>query len=304
VRWLARLAATAVLGCSIFVSPFAAASQRVRSTWWHPGPLRSWAYVIGENYPLRVPPVVAGVRAKVQAVDADLGDQSGLAADGAPLADPTIESSVKAIHAMGAHAICYVDAGTAENWRSDYHKFDPSEIGRQLPGWQGERFIDAVDWSKPVPSRYETIETIMRNRIALCAKEGFDAIEADNVDAYTFGDLGGFRLSMAEEETYVERLIAAAHRDGLAFFLKNGIDGDTFLKTLAPLVDGEVNEQCWQFDECSPLRIFVREHKPILNVEYQHIASAKLCPKARAFPMATIRARLLLTGPITYGCWT
>ena len=269
------------------------------ASWWQPGPLTSWAYVIGENYPLAVPTNIGNV----QVYDADLGDQSGLSANGAPLANPTIEASVAAIHASGAHAICYVDAGTAENWRSDYPKFDPSELGGPMPGWPGEQFINVADWSAPVPAPYETLQTIMANRIALCKQEGFDAIEADNVDAYTSGSLGNFTLTMAQEETYIDELISMAHSDGLAYFLKNEINGDSLLTTEAPLVDGEINEQCWQYKECSALSIFAKEGKPILNVEYQSFPASTLCPEALAFPMATIQTGINLNGKINYGCW-
>jgi hypothetical protein len=247
--------------------------------------------------------LVAGKRTAVQAVDSDLGDQDGLTPGGAPVASSSIESSVAAVHAMGGKAICYVDAGTAENWRSDYEKFDPSELGGEVPGWPGEEFVDVADWSRRVPSPYETLRTIMTDRIALCAEEGFDAVEADNVDAYSDGDIGDFRLTMPEEETYIDDLVAVAHSDGLAFFLKNELNGDSLLDTEAPLVDGEIDEQCWQYRECSALEIFVKERKPILNVEYQDVPEATLCPKALAFPMATIRAGLDLTGPVNYGCW-
>ena len=129
------------------------------TTWWHPGPLTSWAYVIGENYPLQVPPIVNGVPTPVQAVDADLGDESGLTSTGVPVVNPTIVSSVDAIHAMGGKAICYVDAGGAENYRSDYGKFDPSELGSAQPGWPNEKFIDVNDWSTSVPAGYETLHS-------------------------------------------------------------------------------------------------------------------------------------------------
>ena len=271
--------------------------------WWQPGELTSWAYVIGENYPLTIPPVVDGTPTPVQAVDADLGDQDGLASSGVPVADSTIESSVSAIHAMGAHAICYVDAGTAENWRSDYGKFDPSELGGNVPGWPGEEFINVGDWATSVPSGYETLQTIMTNRIALCQEEGFDAIEADNVDAYSDGNIGDFTLTMAQEETYIDQLVAITHSDGLAFFLKNEINGDSLITTEAPLVDGEIDEQCWQYSECSALDVFVQEGKPVLNVEYQSFAEPTLCAEANAFPMATIQAGVDLTGPVNYGCW-
>jgi hypothetical protein len=273
------------------------------TSWWQPGQLTSWAYVIGENYPLTIPPVVDGTPTPVQAVDGDLGDQDGLTSSGMPIADSTIESSVSAIHAMGAHAICYVDGGTAENWRSDYGEFDPSELGGDVPGWPGEEYVNVADWATSVPSGYETLQTIMTNRIALCQEEGFDAVEADNVDAYSDGNIGDFTLSMSQEETYIDQLVAIAHSDGLAFFLKNDINGDSLITTEAPLVDGEIDEQCWQYSECSALDVFVQEGKPVLNVEYQDVAESTLCPEANAFPMATIQAGIDLTGPVNYGCW-
>jgi hypothetical protein len=204
---------------------------------------------------------------------------------------------------MGGHAICYVDAGTAENWRSDYAKFDPSELGGDVPGWPGEEFVNVADWASSVPSGYETLQTIMTNRIALCQEEGFDAIEADNVDAYSDGSIGDFTLSMAQEETYIDELVSIAHSDGLAFFLKNEVNGDSLITTEAPLVDGEIDEQCWQYAECSALDVFVQDGKPVLNVEYQAFAEPTLCAEANAFPMATIQAGVDLTGPINYGCW-
>jgi endo-alpha-1,4-polygalactosaminidase (GH114 family) len=222
---------------------------------------------------------------------------------GMPIADSAIESSVVAIQAMGGHAICYVDAGTAENWRSDYAEFDPSELGGDVADWPGEEFINVADWATSVPSGYETLQTIMTNRIALCQEEGFDAIEADNVDAYSDGNIGDFTLGMTQEETYIDDLVAIAHSDGLAFFLKNEINGDSLITTEAPLVDGEIDEQCWQYSECSALDVFVQEGKPVLNVEYQDFAESTLCPEANAFPMATIQAGVDLTGPVNYGCW-
>jgi len=36
--------------------------------------------------------------------------------------------------------------------------------------------------------------------IALCQEEGFDAIEADNVDAYSDGNIGDFTLTMGQEK--------------------------------------------------------------------------------------------------------
>ena len=182
---------------------------------------------------------------------------------------------------MGGHAICYVDVGGAENYRSDFGEFDPSELGSPEPGWPDEQWINVTDWSTPVPAPYETIEQIMTDRFALCKEEGFDAIEPDNDDAYSNDPLGGFSLTMAQDETYLEELAGIAHSDGLAIFLKNGINGDSFVSDMEPYVDGAIVEQCWQYSECSALDIFVQAGKPILNVEYQHFAESDTLPRRR-----------------------
>jgi hypothetical protein len=257
--------------------------------------------VIGEGYPLRVPTNIGNV----QVYDSDLGDQDGLASTGVPRADRAIESSVAAVHARGAHAICYVDAGTAEDWRSDYREFAPAVLGADMPGWPGERFIDVTDWAGPAGPGGETLGQIMTDRVRLCHDEGFDAVEMDNLDTYTDTDtgLGGFRLSMGQEEAYLDKLIAVVHGAGLAFFLKNEVNGDSLLATMAPRADGEVVEQCWQYRDCSGLEPFVREGKPVLDVEYRAFPEATLCPEALAFPMATVRTDLDLDGHLAYGCW-
>lgn len=277
----------------------AARSSAALGHWWHPGPVQSWVDVIGERYPLRVPAMAGGV----QVYDADLGDQDGLSASGAPRASTTITKSVRSIHAQGAKAICYVDAGTAENWRSDFALFPKAVLGRSMPGWPGESFINITRWSSRGGPRTEPLGEIMTARIQLCREEGFDAVEADNVDAYTSGDLGGFRITLAEEEGYIGRLSAVAHAHGLAFFLKNGIDGDSLVRNVARDADGEVVEQCWQYNQCGALGIFFREHKPVLDVEYAPFSEDRLCPQALSLPMATIRTDLALDGKITYGCW-
>ena len=202
------------------------------ATWQYGQPIgevSAWAYMIGYSNPVTVPSFISSPSGSNPntAVDVDEGNQDGLtsstcpSADGfvttpCPVADSGAEQSVSNIHAAHSNAICYVDVGTAEDWRSDYSLFDPSDIGGPLSGWPGEYFINVNDWSSPVSSGYETIQQIMTNRFALCKEEGFAAIEADNVDAYTDGDLGGFTISMAQEETYINNLIAIAHRTVLS----------------------------------------------------------------------------------------
>ncbi|HYZ90609.1 MAG TPA: endo alpha-1,4 polygalactosaminidase, partial [Myxococcales bacterium] len=55
--------------------------------------------------------------------------------------DEVNSSAVAAIHAKGAGAICYVDAGTWENWRPDASQY-PSDVLGNENGWPGERWVD------------------------------------------------------------------------------------------------------------------------------------------------------------------
>ena len=45
---------------------------------------------------------------------------------------------MSALHALGKHVICYIDVGTAENFRPDYGSFPASVLG-QRNGWPGEK---------------------------------------------------------------------------------------------------------------------------------------------------------------------
>ena len=53
----------------------------------------------------------------------------------------TTAAEVAALHAAGKRVVCYVDVGTAENFRPDYSSFPKSVLGRSN-GWPGERWLD------------------------------------------------------------------------------------------------------------------------------------------------------------------
>lgn len=40
------------------------------------------------------------------------------------------------------HLCLHASAGTAENWRDDYKQFKSTELGKSLPDWKGERYVD------------------------------------------------------------------------------------------------------------------------------------------------------------------
>src|SRR4051794_10679515 len=149
----------------------------------------------------------------------------------------TPAATVNALHASGRHVICYVSAGTYENWRADARSFPAGVLGSAVDGWAGERWLDVRQWTVLGP--------IVAARVAMCAGKGFDAVEFDNVDGYQ--NASGFKLAAADQLTYNRRLAAAAHSAGLLAVLKNDVDQ---VAALAPDFDLALNEECAKYAEC------------------------------------------------------
>lgn len=163
-------------------------------------------------------------------------------------------TAVRDIVAAGGYAICYVDAGTWENWRPDAKSFPKSVLGRPN-GWPGERWLDIRDRAVLLP--------IMTERVRRCRQAGFQAVEFDNVDGFTNDT--GFPLTASEQLEYNRDLAAIAHRAGLAAGLKNDYSQ---VRTLEPTFDFAVDESCWIYRECQLLEPFVTHHKAVFDVEY------------------------------------
>ena len=101
---------------------------------WVPGPGLVWQIQLQGKVKtgLCVTPVAGGACVTPQVYDIDLYAADGVTPDAA---------AVAAIHAAGAHAVCYVDAGTWEDWRPDAGAYPASVLGN-TNGWPGERWLD------------------------------------------------------------------------------------------------------------------------------------------------------------------
>ena len=93
----------------------------------------------------------------------------------------------------------------------------------------------------------------MLARFQQCKRKHFDGVEADNVDGYS--NHTGFPLTAADQLTYNRWLARTAHRLGLSIALKNDTDQ---VRQLEPNFDYALDEQCFQYSECSKLRPFVQ----------------------------------------------
>jgi hypothetical protein len=174
-------------------------------------------------------------------------------------------AAVKQIHARHAHAVCYVDAGSWENWRPDAARY-PKKILGKGNGWPGERWLDIRAKGVLLP--------ILDARMQKCAKAGFDAVDFDEVEGYANNT--GFPLNNTNQLSFNRALAQLAHKRGLAVGLKNDLGQ---LKALQPAFDFAVNEQCFAYHECSAYNAWTHVKKPVVEIEYSGSTKA-ICADA------------------------
>jgi hypothetical protein len=134
----ARLLLTVLVLALMVAFSGAASAEQMR---WQPTPGTSWQWQLSGT------PVDTSF-------DVDAYDVDGFDNDAAVVAD---------IHATGAKAICYISAGSWENWRPDADAFPDSMKGRNN-GWPGERWLNI--------RRTEALQPIMERRMDMCLSKG------------------------------------------------------------------------------------------------------------------------------------
>ncbi len=189
-------------------------------------------------------------------------------------------SVVRALHSRGRKVICYIDAGAYENWRPDAQRFPRSVLGKPNPQWPGERWLDV--------RRLDLLAPIMRARLGMCRRKGFDGVELDEIDGYANDT--GFALTAADQLRYNRFLAREARRRGLAAGLKNDVEQ---VGRLVSNFDFAVNEECFQYRECGTLRPFISAGKAVFHVEYA-VPRSQFCPVTRRLGFSSMRKRLAL----------
>ncbi|KAI9744749.1 MAG: hypothetical protein M1818_001674 [Claussenomyces sp. TS43310] len=200
----------------------------------------SWRPAIGTSWQIQLETPVTTITKGAYIYDIDLFDNSA--------------DTIKMLHASGKRVICYFSAGTYESWRPDADQFPKSTIGKALPGWTNENYIDI---------RSKDVVNIMNARIKLALQKGCDGVDPDNVDSYEADT--GFPLAVTDSVKYVNSLGQQTHMVSMAMGLKNapGLVNGTFSS-----VDWQINESCATDNSCALSHPFIQAGKPVFHIEY------------------------------------
>lgn len=231
---------------------------RASSPVWQPVPGTTWQWQLSDL------PVDTSIAAEVY--DIDLFDNDA--------------SVVAALHAAGRKVVCYLNAGSWEDWRPDADLFPPDVLGKDYAGWPGERWLDI--------RRIDRLAPIMRARLDQCRAKGFDGIEPDNIDGYANDT--GFPLAYRDQLVYNRWLAAEAHRRGLSIGLKNDPEQVT---DLLAYFDWALTEDCFAQGWCEDMAPFIGARKAVFAAEYTDtgIALADFCRPAAALGFSAILKR-------------
>ncbi|MER5349119.1 endo alpha-1,4 polygalactosaminidase [Kitasatospora sp. NPDC002551] len=223
---------------------------------WQPTPGLAWQWQLG-----------GGVD---QSVDVPVYDIDGFETDA---------SVVAALHAKGRKVICYINAGSWEDFRPDAAAFAQALQGSGN-GWKGEKWFDI--------RKIDQLRPLMAARFDMCRQKGFDAVEPDTIEAYNQNS--GFPLTADDQLRYNRMLAGLAHERGLAIGLKNDLEQ---VPALLDDFDFAVNEECAQFDECARLSPFIQAGKAVFHVEYK-LGTEKFCARTKALGFSSMQKKLEL----------
>eukprot|EP00040_Diaphanoeca_grandis_P001804 m.19606 g.19606 ORF g.19606 m.19606 type:complete len:592 (-) comp12540_c0_seq1:173-1948(-) len=255
-----------------YSSPTTSAPTTATGTWWQPksSDALTWQWQIQGT---------VDTSFNVDMYDIDLFDNTA--------------EQIQALKDDGRIVVCYFSAGTFEGWRPDWQQYFPfitSETysGNQLPfagkmaDWD-ERWLDIREIGLLTP--------IMRARLQLAKDKGCDAVEPDNMDAYTNGGETGIGLTSDDQLAYNRWLATEAHAIGMSIGLKNDVDQ---LEHLVDYFDWALNEQCFQYQECGDYATyFTAQDKAVFGVEYSGSVSS-FCPQAQSLGLSWLKKRLNL----------
>lgn len=188
----------------------------------------------------------------------------------------------------GAYNVCYVNGfqtqpGAASAWAGREDAFLRGTDGKPVvdPEWPDEAVLDPGS-----EDRRRSILEVVGPLIDGCARDGYRAVEIDNLDTFERFETIDRDAALALADAYVKR----AHTAGLAIGQKNAAGlARTAHDELG--FDFAVTEQCHEFDECADYTDAYGTH--VLQIEYSG-SLGQICADPSRAPLAIIRDRELL----------
>jgi hypothetical protein len=206
---------------------------------WQPGPGTKWQII------LESPIDLASDATNTTPADAPIWDIDLFT---------NSNETIKTLQRLGKKVICYFSAGSYEPNRPDSNQFKPEDLGKELQGWPGEKWLNL---NSP------NVRKIMTNRITFAQQKGCDGVDPDNVDAYD--NENGLGLTANDSIAFMGFLSTAAHKAGMSIGLKNAA---AILPNVVMNMEWSVNEQCVQYGECSKYAPMIQNGKPVFHIEY------------------------------------
>lgn len=248
----------AILTAFLLLSACMADQAAARAKFWTPSP--------GTTFSILLSVAPKHIDTPADVVDVDLFDIR--------------ESTVAELKAEGKRVICYMSAGSWENWRPDKNHFPSEVIGKPYDGWPGERWLDIRN--------IDALGPVMQARLDLCKAKGFDAVDPDNVDVYQAKS--GFKITRADAIRYLRFLAREAHKRGLAIGLKNAPE---LADAVIDRFQFAVTEDCFDQGFCGESKNFIKAGKPVFAIEYtdNQISFAAFCRKAAALGLSPLLKR-------------
>jgi hypothetical protein len=145
--------------------------------------------------------------------------------------------------------ICYLDLAW-EDYRPDASPpgrgglFPAATLGNVYFGYPEERWVDF--------RQLDALKPMLRERIGMCARKGFSAVELDDIDSFDPPSTTGFRLTPGDAQNYLAYAFNLIHADGMTGLWKN-----------SPLLswwgrkysDGAVLEECYTYHQCTAAQL-------------------------------------------------
>jgi hypothetical protein len=177
-------------------------------------------------------------------------------------------SDLAALRAAGRHYLCYLSAGTYEEFRADKDEFPEAVIGNALADFPNERWLDV---------RAAAVREIMVRRIQNLAAKGCAGVPPSSLAVHAADT--GFALSQTDALDYARWLAERIHAVGMSA----GLAGSPELTSeLWPTFDFGLAVGCLERSQCREFEVFSNAGKPVLHIEFGDASSAQaVCNAAK-----------------------